>query len=322
MLNHPVLTAMLPVVLLIAIGFGVGRGGWVDGAAVKSLSNLVFLLLAPALLFRSMSSVRVQQMDFASVGVYFLAAALVFVGVLFFYGRGQRGAVLALAATFSNTIMIGIALIGLAYGEAGLVTQLALVSVHALILLTVTTLVLELARAREQMGAQAREQGGAVPMLASAWQAAKSAIIHPVPLPIICGLLYAQTGWPLPALVDQPLKLLGQAFAPLALLMVGITLATNPMGAHVRGAFVLALVKCVLHPLLVALLGWWLAVPPLPLTVMIVTASLPIGANVFLFAQRYNVAQERVTAAVAMSTLVALLSTTLAMLLTRYWLGF
>jgi malonate transporter and related proteins len=317
MLNHPVLVAMMPVVLLIAIGYGVGRRGWVDDAAVKSLGNLVFLLLAPALLFRSMASVRVQQLDFASVGVYFLATALVFVLVLLVQGVHRRAVVLALAATFSNTVMIGIALIGLAYGPAGLVTQLTLVSVHALLLLTAATLVLEFVSAREH-----KAQGGATQNItASVWRAAKSAVIHPVPLPIACGLLYAQTGWPLPALIDQPLQLMGQAFAPLALLLVGVTLATNPIGAQLRGALALAAVKNLLHPLLVALLGWAFGVAPLPLTVMIVTASLPMGANVFLFAQRYNVAQELVTAAVAVSTVLALVGTTLAMLLTRYWLG-
>ena len=40
----------------------------------------------------------------------------------------------------------------------------------------------------------------------------------------------------------------------------------------------------------------------LPLTVMIAAASLPIGANVFMFSQRYEVAEELVTAGVAVST--------------------
>ncbi len=307
---------MLPVVLLIAIGWGVGRRGLMDGGAVKSLSNLVFLLLAPALLFRTMSRVGLQQLDFSSVGVYFLAAALVFAGVLAVNGLNRRAAVLALAATFSNTVMIGIALIGLAYGQAGLVTQLKLVAVHALVLLTAGTLVLELAVARE-----ARERGApARHMLASVWTAAKNSLLHSVPLPIICGLLYGQTGWALPAPVDHLLNLLGQAFAPLALLLVGVTLATNPIGPHLRGALALSLIKNAVFPLLVALLGWAWGVGALPLTVMIVTAALPIGANVFLFSQRYEVAQELVTAAVAVSTVVALVTVTLAMLLTAHFL--
>ena len=84
--------------------------------AIKDLSNLVFLLLTPALLFRTMSGVHVEQLDFRPVAAYFLAVILLFGGTLLVQGFNRRAAVMALAGTFSNTVMIGIALIGLMYG--------------------------------------------------------------------------------------------------------------------------------------------------------------------------------------------------------------
>jgi malonate transporter and related proteins len=311
-MNSPVLTAMLPVVLLIGFGFFAGRRNIIDGAAVRGLSNLVFLLLTPVLLFRTMSSVHLEQLDFSPVAAYFAAVALIFAATLALKGFNRRAAVLALANTFSNTVMIGISLVSLAYGQAGLVTLLTLISVHSLVLLTTATVVLELAVAKE-----AAQQPQAAPrsMAATVLTAAKNAIIHPVPLPIICGLLFAQTGWVIPAVIDQPMALLANAFAPLALLLVGITLAAEPVGPHLRGALSLSLVKNFAHPALVAGLGWAMGLSGLPLTVMIVTAALPIGANVFLFSQRYEVAQELVTAAVAVSTVLGVVSVTLVMLL-------
>ena len=53
-----------------------------------------------------------------------------------------------------------------------------------------------------------------------------------------------------------------------------------------------------------------MGVEGLPMTVMVVTAALPIGANVFLFSQRYGVAQDLVTASVAMSSMLAMLTLT------------
>ena len=50
-----------------------------------------------------------------------------------------------------------------------------------------------------------------------------------------------------------------------------------------------------------------------PLAVMIVAAALPIGANVFLFAQRYEVAQDLTTASMGLSTVVALFTLSAAM---------
>jgi predicted permease len=148
-MNSPVISALLPVVLLIAVGFITGRAGWIRPEASKDLSNLVFMVLTPALLFRTMSTVHVEQLDFRPVAMYFVAAILLFAAVLVWQGFTRRAAVLALAVTFSNTVMIGVPLVGLAYGKPGLVMLFTLISVHALVLLTLATIMLELAVARE-----------------------------------------------------------------------------------------------------------------------------------------------------------------------------
>ena len=318
-MNPLVVLALLPVVLLIASGFVAGRAGWIRPVAIRDLSNLVFLLLTPALLFRTMSQVHVEQLDFRPVAAYFLAVIILFGGTLLLQGFNRRAAVLALASTFSNTVMIGIALIGLMYGPAGLVTLLTLVSVHSLVLLTSATVVLELAVAREQKQGFADGLGGLADTprhpLATLLMAVRNALLHPVPLPIIAGLLFAQTGWAIPAVIDKPLELLANAFGPLALVLVGVTLANTPVGRHWRPALALAGVKNLLHPLLVFGLCRLLGVGGLPMTVMVVASSLPIGANVFLFSQRYQVAEELITASVAVSTALALLSLTLVLLL-------
>ncbi len=46
---------------------------------------------------------------------------------------------------------------------------------------------------------------------------------------------------------------------------------------------------------------------------MVVAAALPVGANVFLFAQRYQVAEDVVTASVGVSTVAGLLSLSVVM---------
>ena len=81
----------------------------------------------------------------APAAVYTLALVLVFAGMLRRHGLSQRGAVLALAATYGNAVMIGIPLVSLAWGEAGLVTLFTLIPIHSLVLLTTATVVLEFA---------------------------------------------------------------------------------------------------------------------------------------------------------------------------------
>ena len=311
-----VFLSLFPVVLLIATGFVTARLGWIRAVAIKDLSNLVFLLLTPALLFRTMSGVRIEQLDFRPVAAYFLAVAILFGGTLLVQGFNRRAAVLALANTFSNTVTIGIALVSLLYGPAGLITLLTLVSVHSLVLLSSATVVLELAVAHERtLGHPDALAAAPRHPLATVLVALRNAVLHPVPLPIMAGLLFAQTGWQIPAVIDKPLELLANAFGPLALVLVGVTLANTPVGKHWRQALALAGVKNLLHPLLVFGVCRLLGVGGLPMTVMVVAAALPIGANVFLFSQRYQVAEELITASVVVSTALALLTLTGVLLL-------
>lgn len=313
-MNQLALTALGPVVLLVALGYAAGRLRWLRAESAKDLSNLVFLVLTPALMFRTMGKVDVRHLDAVPLLSYFAALLLLFGGVLLWQGLNRRAAVLALSATFGNLVMIGIAFVGLAYGEQGLVILLSLVSIHALVLLSIATVALEFAIAHEK----SREHAGAGrvnarAMLRMVLGAVRNTLIHPVPLPIIAGLLYGQTGWGIPDVIDLPLQWLGAAMGPLALLLVGVSLSGTSIGPHLRGAVGLALLKLLLLPVLVVGMALLCGISGLPLTIMAVAASLPMGANVFLFSQRYEVAQDLVTASIAVSTALALVTVPLVM---------
>lgn len=313
---QPLFVSLTPVFLLIALGYLAGRRNWIRDSALKDLANLVFMILIPALLFRTMSSVHLEEVDLRPVLAYFPVVLLVFFAVIAWRGFRRESAVIALASVFSNMVMIGIALVELAYGRAALVTLITLISVHAFILLSVGAVVLELAVARE-----ARARGEATSSLWSTLGAVmKSTLIHPIPLPILCGLLYAQTGWSLPVVLDKPLQLLGSAFGPIALLLVGVSLARTPLAGHWRSAIQVSLIKTLLLPLLVGLAAWGMGISGMPLTVMVVAAALPVGANVYLFAQRYDTAQALTTATMGVSTAISLFTLS-AVMLAMAWLN-
>jgi malonate transporter len=309
--DHPVLSSLLPVVFLIMVGFVAGRAKLVRQEAVRDLSNLVFLVLTQALLFRTMSSVHLEQLDMRPVFQYFVVAGGLFFVMLTVYGGDSRASVLALASIFSNTLMIGVPLIGLAYGESGQVLLFTLISLHALVLLTMATLVLELQVAHEQAFATGEPRN----MVKTVGLAIQNAVLHPVPLPILIGLIYAQTGLGLHPIVDKPLQLLGASFGPVALVLVGITLSQTPIGDNFKGALKISVVKTFVHPFLMVAAGYALGMRGLTLAVMGVAAALPIGANVFLFSQRYQKEEDVVTAAVAVSTVFAMISISLVMAL-------
>ncbi|MFD0667128.1 AEC family transporter [Ramlibacter sp. MAHUQ-53] len=315
-MDHPVIAALLPVLGVIAVGLLAGRRRWVGQAGVRDLSNLVFLVLTPCLLFRTMSRVQAQALDFTPVAAYFAGVGVVFAATLAARGINRRATVLALAATFSNTVMIGIPLVGLAFGEQGLVTLFTLYTLHTVVLLTLATLLMELAAQRE-----ARAAEGGPPLRAALATAVRKSLLHPVPLPILAGLAFAQTGLALPAVVDKPLQMLGSALGPMALLLVGLSLAHLKLARELRGALGLVLAKNLVMPALVAAAGVMLGVTGLPLVVVVVVAGLPAGANSLLFSQRYQVAEDQVTATVGLSTLCSLATVPLVMAAATYLAG-
>ena len=317
-MNLIVLSSLVPVILLIATGFIAARAQWLRPDSVRDLSTLVFFALTPALMFRTMSRVHLDQLDLRPIAAYFPAAVLLFAAVIASRGLTRRAAAMAISATFGNTVAIGIPLIGLAYGEQALVTLFTIVAVHSLILLTLTTVVFELAVAREKEGQ--RELLGAAAerprhLVIKVLLALRNGIFHSATLPTLLGLGFALTNWTMPAMLDRTLLLMSQAMGPLALMLVGAALASARVGEQFKPALMLTLLKNGVLPVLVALFGWMLGLSGMTLTVMIIAAAMPIGANAFMFAQRYNVAQELVTAGVALSTGLALVTVSVVMAL-------
>lgn len=334
----------MPVAILICVGFAVAKFGVITEFGAQELTRLTFNVLAPALLFHTMSLVHLQELKLDSVLLYFFVALSLFGTTIFLLGFNRRSTVLALASTYSNTTMIGVPLIGLVYGAPGLVYLFTLISVHAIILLTTATVVLELSLLKERANEGDGTAGGAVQELQarhflSPWgtvlKALRNATLHPVPLPIVAGVVFAHFGWQLPALLEQPIVLVGSAFSPLALMLVGISLYSSinwqgkqilpqdagrtsegdRQGAHAARrlsvwhiASILSVMKNLFNPLLVLFLGKLFGVQGLALSVMVLASSMPIGANVFLFSQRYKVAETEITIAVSSSTLAALLT--------------
>lgn len=320
--------ALLPVIFLIVCGYLTGQFGWVTELGLKDITRLSFNVLGPALLFHTLSDVHLSQLDLRPVMMYHALTLLWFTLWVAVYGLTQRGCMRALTGTYSNAVMIGIPLITLAYGAQGQVYIMTLVSVHALIILTYATLLFELAGAREaNHGANAALRQ---PLTATLWKAIKGAVLHPVSLPAMAGLLFAQTGLTLPEVVDKPIEWLGKAFSPMALLMVGLQLqrvlgqggwpwqrSAQPQAVPVNWQEVMHMVvlKNLLHPLLILAGGWWLGLPALPMTVMLVTACMPVGANSFLFATRYQVAEAEVSVSLSLSVICAMVTVPLMLAL-------
>jgi predicted permease len=222
-------------------------------------------------------------------------------------GAERRGAaapsVRAISASFGNSVQLGIPLAAALFGEAGLGIHIALVSLHALVLLSLLTALVELDLARQHVTST---------FWSTLRNTLRNTVIHPVVLPVLAGLLWNATALGLHPVVDEALSGLGSAVVPVCLVLIGMTLAYYGVQGGVRGALVISVLKLIVLPALVLVVAHWgFGLGGLPLQVVVMMAALPVGSNALIFSQRYATLQGEATAAIVISTVAFALTASL-----------
>ncbi len=318
-MSADVLLQLLGLLTVAAIGYLAARGGLLGPAgSARALSNAAFTVFAPALLFRTTATTDLRTMPGTLLLAFFVPVLLMMAFARWWAGRRATvpaaPMVLAMTLGFGNSVQVGIPMAATLYGEEGLRLHLALVSMHALVLLGAATFWVELDIAR----AQARAAGvpaswrGAVATLG---RTVRQAVIHPVVLPVLLGFAWNLAGLPVTRFMDDTLKLLGQAVVPLCLVLIGVSLAEFNLRGALGRALLWSVLKLVAMPLLV---GWVAAgvfgLSGTPLAVVVMAAALPSGSNALLFAQRYQTLEAETTATVVISTVAYVVTVPLCLM--------
>ena len=303
----PVLGAVFPVFGLVACGVLAGRFGLVHQSSSQALNQFVYAFALPAMLF--VAVYRGSLNDILSG--YFLLAVLVAtlltaligyaVSSLTRKGTKAENTLRALNASFANTGYLGIPLVTIAYGErAALPAALATVATN-IISFALAIVCLELF-VSPRRGALGRALGGVV----------RSPLIWPIALAVV--LVALEIRIPLP--VERFASLLAAAAGPCALFAIGLFVSQLSMRAGIAASWPSTAIKLAVHPLLMALLAFYLLpVDAFWAKVGVVCASLPLGATAFVLAQRYKLLEAETSTGAVLSTAVSVLSVSLVMIL-------
>lgn len=290
-----------PIFVLIALGYVVVRTGLVSKTAGEGLSEFVFVLAIPALLFRTVATAEIPPLN---PSFYWLAYFIPLAISWFLAARVARAmgrsateqAVIGFSAAQSNTVLIGIPLILGVFGDAGKVPIVLLLVVHLPITMTIVTLLIE-----RGSGAKA------------GLKLVRSLVGHPILIGIFLGIGWRFLGQPVPGMALSVLKFLADAAAPCALVASGMALHQISLKGSRALIAILAGLKLVLHPLLVWVLAAKVfALPPVWIGCLVLFAACPTGINAYLVAERYRSGEAVASGAIALSTLGAIVTTTIA----------
>jgi len=304
-----IITLVAPVFGLIAIGWGVARIRYVPEAAGPLLSEFAYKILIPALLFRAMATMAPPaQSPWLLAGTYASGVAVVWLtatfATLFLLRRPAVDApAIAMAACFGNGLMLGIPLILSAFGPDAATPVAILVTCDSVLLWMLGTLHMELT-----------QRGIGSGSLLSAARTVLDLVRNPIIAAVIFGTLWRWSGLELPGIADKLITLLAGAAIPVSLTALGMTLARYEIKGQTPTLALITVLKLVVFPTVMLLLGLFVfGLTPVWAGVLAVFASMPVGANAFVFASRYERAVGSVSAAVAVSTVIAVLTVTAAL---------
>lgn len=302
------LAIVAPVFGLIAIGYLCGRFGLLAPVAAQGISDFAFKLALPVLLGHTVATAQFAGSAPFSIWLsFFTAVAITWVlasAMTWLVLRRDKADAPAVscAATFGNTVMLGLPLSIATFGDQANVPVAIILSVHAPILLLAAT--------------------GQAILIASSdkqdWRSVMSDTVgeltgNPIIVGILIGFAWSLTGLAIPTAIDRMMVLLAQAGVPVALVALGLTLVNFQIrGQAATMAGIIALKLCAMPVLAWAIGALIFDLPPVTLGVVVIMAAVPTGANAFLFAQRQCRAVNSTSGAVALGTLLGAATTAIA----------
>jgi malonate transporter and related proteins len=305
-LHHLDLAA--PYFILVLVGYALSRSGRFKKSVSDALASFVFAVAIPSLLFRMMSDPsRLPPFDaklliafFGGCFVTFVVGRIVSKSMFGLDGVGQS--IFGLGGIFSNNVLLGIPLAKVILGDAALPPVALVVVFNSLTLWTLVTVSVEWARHGEFS-------------VAGFLRTARNVLTTPVVAAILSGAAFGLTGWHLPGMIDEPLRLMGQAAAPLALVVVGMGLSEYGIRSGFRIGAAMTVLKLLVQPLAVWGLARVLGLPVLETQAVVLLASLAAGVNVYLMSKQFDTLQGPVATCLVLSTAFSAVTTPLAVAL-------
>lgn len=238
-----VLNTVLPIFLVIGLGLGLRRNGFLTEPLVVALSRFVFYIAAPALLLRATATGTLDRtFDPAPLVVVALISLLVGGGtyLLCFRCHPDRRGVIAQGAFRSNQVFIGLPIVIYALGEEAVQLVAVQVSVTVIIYNFLGAVLLVLPQ-QDQSARSFR-----------VWARTTARVLrNPLILASAFGIIYSLVGLPFPLALDRTLELLGRTAAPLALITVGAGLEFERLREDLPTTLAVTLVKTVMYPALI-----------------------------------------------------------------------
>lgn len=289
-----VVLALLPVVLLIALGMGLRRSRFLDEAFWPGAERLAYFVLLPCLFFLGLATAQLDALPVADLALTLILSTVAVAGLVLMMRPLLRVDGPAFTSVFQGSVRfnnyVGVTLAAGLYGAKGI----ALAAIcNAAIVPTVNILcVVVFAR-----HGSARLSGLGI---------ARQIATNPLVVSSLAGIAFRMFGLSLPPGLEPALRTLGAASLPLGLLCIGAALEFGAVRAGTRPIATASAIKFLGVPLATVLTALALGLSGPALTVALVFQVLPTASSSYIMARQLGGDAPLMAGIIAAQTLVAL----------------
>ncbi len=272
---HVILYAIVPIIVVMLAGFISGKKGIFTGDDAKKFNKVVLDYALPAALFvsivqasREMLAADLKLSLIALFGIMGCFMIVYFVFLMFKKNTGADAAVSALAVLepiFGTTpaVALVVAIVGIVVNAVGIPVGLSL------------------------MNASLEKQNPGSSKKESAWAPVIHALEQPVAWAPILAVIWVLVGIPWPAWLSPSFDLIKGANASMAVFSAGITLSAIKIQINWQ-AILGSIMKMVLMPAVILILGLIFHMDVLNLKMLVVAAALPPAFSGIIIADEYD----------------------------------
>jgi predicted permease len=284
---------LLPIFLIVGASFLFGR---FTGLSPRPLSQLVFHLFSPCLLFTLLTQNRLSGGEISRVMLFALVCILLIGAITYLLGAGFRLdrrmlAGVMLSSMFMNAGNYGLPVVLFAFGETAL-------SYASLYFVTSATLAYTLGSVIASLGS------------VNIFRALGNLVKVPSVYALALALLFLATGWTVPTPLARTFELLGDAAIPCMLVLLGLQLQTAAWSNNSLPMTLAGSMRLLVSPLVAFLLIPLFGLVGPARQALILEAAMPTAVLTTVLATEFNAEPSFVSATVLLTTLLTPLTLT------------
>jgi malonate transporter and related proteins len=275
---YPIVASLLPVFIMIAIGFGLRKWGFVPAEHWRGIEQISYWVLIPALLTTVLANAElgIEQAAAFALAV-FLTASIVSLAIWLLrrpLGRWMGLGGPAFTTVFQTTTrwhgFIALAVAGRLFGDPGLALLAVAFAVMVPVLNTASILVL---------AAYASDEPAPFGLIV------KSLFRNPIMWALIIGLTVRFSGFALPDIAATTLKLAGDGALGVSLLALGAGLSWQAAKKAGKEVVFATLVKLVAMPLIAIGIATVIGVTGMDFVIVVLATAVPTAVNGYVLAR-------------------------------------